>query len=152
MIRRPGEGQALLIRGADSFLLLTIVRARFPLCIETFEGEVVQTVEPGDLVVVSAPEGGSLRQACILLELIALFHAPLVVLPSGHPGSRRLRMVVSAGPEIRASCSIQRGTHPEQHLICSSDELAGLRLIRHREGVLIDGIRPEMEVTYLPLA
>lgn len=149
MILRPGEREAVLIRASNSFILLTPAAARFPLCIETFEGEIVQTVEKGDLIVVSAPEGGPLRQACLLLELIARFHAPLVVLPSGHPGSSRLRMVVSAGPEIFASCAIQRGTHPEQHLICSSEELAGLHLNKHPDGVRIDGIGPEIEISFL---
>jgi hypothetical protein len=149
MILCPGKGEAVLIRGTNSFMLVSLSAVRFPLCIETFRDETVQTVEEGDLIVVSAPEGGPLRQACILLELIGRFHAPLVVLPSGHPGSRRLKMVVSVGPNILASCSIQRGTHPEQHLICSSEELAGLHLAKHPEGVRIDGMGPGIEVSVL---
>jgi hypothetical protein len=54
--------------------------------------------------------------------------------------------VVSVGPEIFTSCSILRGTHPDQHLICSSDELAGITLKRSEHGVntspLPDGIIP----------
>jgi hypothetical protein len=80
--------------------------------------------------VVSAPEGGDLGQAMILLELIREYHAPLVVLPKGHPGSARLKMVISAGDEIELNCSIQRGTHPKQHLLCGSEEMAGMVLKR----------------------
>jgi hypothetical protein len=64
----------------------------------------------------------------MLLELVRTFRHPVVVLPQGHPGSRRLHYVVSSAPEILLSCGIQRGTHPEQHLLCSSSELAGMVL------------------------
>ena len=62
----------------------------------------------------------------MLMELVRTWHVPLLVLPRNHPGSRRISRVVSVAPEVRTSCSITRGTHPEQHLICSSDELAGI--------------------------
>jgi hypothetical protein len=65
---------------------------------------------------------------------------PLLVLPKDHPGSRRISYVVSVGPEIFTSCSIRRGTHPEQHLICSSDELNGITLKRSRYGVEISSL------------
>ena len=97
-------------------------------------------MSPGDLVAVSAPEGGSVEPALMLLELVRTHHLPLVVLPKNHPGSKRIPYVVSAGPEIRTNCSIVRGTHPEQHLICSSDELAGIALSGTTEGIVISGI------------
>jgi len=112
----------------------------FPLCIETSDGEYCQGMSPGDLVAVSAPEGGSVEPALMLLELVRTHHLPLVVLPKNHPGSKRIPYVVSAGPEIRTNCSIVRGTHPEQHLICSSDELAGIALSGTTEGIVISGI------------
>ena len=46
-------------------------------------------------------------------------------------------MVVSAGDRIELNCSIQRGTHPEQHLLCGSDEMAGLILKKVDDGVEI---------------
>ncbi len=71
----------------------------------------------------------------MLIDLVRTFHVPLLVLPKDHPGSRRISYVVSVGPEIFTSCSIRRGTHPDQHLICSSDELAGITLKRSEYGV-----------------
>ncbi len=100
----------------------------------------VQGVEAGDLVVVSAPEGGAVEPALMLIDLVRTFHVPLLVLPKNHPGSRRISYVVSVGPKIFTSCSIQRGTHPEQHLICSSDELAGLTLKRSENGVEVSNL------------
>jgi hypothetical protein len=131
----PDSTNLLLIQGSSSFLLAGKAGSRFPLCIEYFSGELCTTVEKDDIVAVSAPEGGALDPAVMLLELVRSHHMPLLVLPSGHPGSKRLRYVVSAGPEISLSCGIQRGTHPEQHLLCSSDELAGLQLRGTTQGI-----------------
>ena len=129
--------EVLLIRGKQSFLMIALVKNSFGLCIETSHDEYCQGVEAGDLVVVSAPEGGAIEPALMLIDLVRAYHVPLLVLPNGHPGSRRISYVVSVGPEIFTSCSIQRGTHPEQHLICSSDELAGITLKRSEHGVNI---------------
>ncbi len=105
--------EMLLIRGKQSFLLVAKVKSNFGLCIETSDDEYIQGVEAGDLVVVSAPEGGAVEPALMLIDLVRTFHVPLLVLPKNHPGSRRISYVVSVGPEIFTSCSIQRGTHPE---------------------------------------
>jgi hypothetical protein len=129
------DDELLLIRGRQSFLLVAKVKTRFGLCIETARDEYVQGVEAGDLVVVSAPEDGVIEPALMLIELVRSFHVPLLVLPKDHPGSKRVSYVVSVGPEIFTSCSIRRGTHPDQHLICSSDELAGITLKRSEDGV-----------------
>ncbi|MDG6257668.1 MAG: alpha/beta hydrolase [Methanomicrobiaceae archaeon] len=142
----PLGDEPLLIEGSSSFLLIGKVHEPFALCIETCKEEYCQTLERGDLVVVSAPEGGDVEQARMLLELVRTFHAPLVVLPRGHPGSKRLLMVVSAGPEILLACGIQRGTHPEQHLICASDELNGAQVRRTAGGVEIS--LPSEDISY----
>ena len=123
------------LREKQSFLLVALVKNSFGLCIETADDEYVQGVEAGDLVVVSAPEGGAIEPALMLMDLVRTFHVPLLVLPKDHPGSKRISYVVSVGPEIFTSCSIRRGTHPDQHLICSSDELAGISLKRIEHGV-----------------
>ena len=129
------DDEFLLIRGKRSFLLVAKVKKSFGLCIETSHNEYCQGVEAGDLVVVSAPEGGAVEPALMLTDLVRTFHIPLLVLPKNHPGSRRISYVVSVGPEIFTRCSIQRGTHPEQHLICSSDELGGITIKRIEYGV-----------------
>jgi len=140
------DDEFLLIKGKQSFLLVALVKNSFGLCIETSDDEYVQGVEAGDLVVVSAPESGAIEPALMLVDLVRTFHIPLLVLPKNHPGSKRISYVVSVGPEIFTSCSIRRGTHPEQHLICSSDELAGISLKRIEHGVdvspLFDSIIP----------
>ena len=122
------DSELVSLKGEKSFLLAGKAGKRFPLCILTTDEEYVQTLEKDDIIAVSAPEGGSARAAAMLMELVRTDHLPLVVLPRDHPGSRRLKYVVSAGSEIFLDCSIKRGTHPEQHLLCSSEELGGIVL------------------------
>ncbi|WP_181391580.1 alpha/beta hydrolase [Methanospirillum lacunae] len=133
----PVSGTNYLIQATTSFILVGIVKDPFTLFIETPIDEYCQYLKAGDLVVISAPEGGEVRQALILLELVLTWHVPLLVLPSGHPGSCRLKMVVSAGDQIVMNCLIQRGTHPEQTVICSSEELAGMEIRSHTDGIEI---------------
>jgi hypothetical protein len=137
----PLDGEFLLIRGAHSFLLAAQAHACFALCIETTEQEFCQTLEPQDLVAASAPEGGALEPAVMLIEFVRKYRMPVTVLPRNHPGSKRFSYLVSAGPEIHTSCTIRRGTHPEQHLICSHDELAG---------IVLKGIPGGVEISNLP--
>jgi hypothetical protein len=134
-----GDGY-LLIRGAHSFCVVAKALARFPLCIETSHDEVVQGMERGDLIAASAPEGGPIRPALMLIELVRTYRMPLVVLDKGHPGSARLQIIVSAGPLIHLSCAIQRGTHPDQHLLCGSDELSGAGFSGTDLGVSLSGL------------
>jgi hypothetical protein len=141
-VAMPDPQTLLLIEGTRSFVLAGIIGKRFPLCLETLTGEVCVTLDRGDIVAVSAPEGGPLEPAVMLLELVRSYQHPVVVLPSGHPGSKRLRFIISAAPEISLSCAIQRGTHPEQHLLCSSDELAGVLLRKREDGVEIHHLPP----------
>ena len=139
-MKYPLEGGLLLIRGSRSFLLIGKAKDRFSLCIETSTEEFCQGVTPGDVIVVSAPEGGSVEPALMLMELVRTWHVPLLVLPRNHPGSRRISRVVSVAPEVHTSCSITRGTHPGQHLVCSSDELAGISIRGTPEGLAITGM------------
>jgi len=138
----PLADEFLLISGERSFLLVARVGAHFGLRIETPSGEYSQSVEPDDLVAVSAPEGGALEPAFMLADFVRIYRMPLIVLPKDHPGSKRFSYLVSVGPVIHSSCTIRRGTHPEQHLICSSDELAGIVLTGNSRGIEISGMPP----------
>jgi len=128
------QDEIYLIRGKHSFLLIAKALERFPLCIETMAGEVCQGVDPADLVVVSAPEGGYVEPGLMMIELVRKYHIPLLVMPKEHPGSKRLSYVVSVGPVIRTNCFIRRGTHPEQEVICSHGEFDGVTLTGTPDG------------------
>ncbi|MFA5220845.1 MAG: alpha/beta hydrolase [Methanoregula sp.] len=138
----PLADELLLIKGKNSFLLAGLIKDRFPLCIETFQDEYCQGVFPGDVVVVSAPEGGPVEPAMMLLELIRKYHLPLLVLPKDHPGSKRISYVVSVGPSVTTNSTICRGTHPEQHLVCSAGELSGITITGTTDGITFSTLPP----------
>ncbi len=140
MVQLEDPAEMIVFRGNSSFIVAGQPPTSFSLCVEYAEGEYCQTVESCDIVAVSAPEGGALQPAVMLLDLVRMYHTPLIVLPRGHPGSRRLRYVVSAGNVIRLSCGIQRGTHPEQDILCSGPDLAGMVLEGTKGGILMKDI------------
>jgi hypothetical protein len=145
----PLRDEFLLIPGTRSFLLAAKVNALFALRIETPDHEYCQTIDPSDIVVVSAPEGGAVEPAIMLAEFVRTYHMPLIVLPKDHPGSRRFSYLVSVGPSITTSCTIRRGTHPEQRLVCSSDEMAGATLRGCPEGVEITGLPASVSLRFV---
>jgi hypothetical protein len=148
-MRYPLGDRVLLVEGGHSFLLAGRALSAFPLFIESFEGEECREVSPDDLVVVSAPEGGDTEPARMLLELVRRYRLPLLVLPKDHPGSGRLPLVVSVSRMLHLSCDIRRGTHPEQHLLCSSGELAGITLEGSDGGVELEGVPSGVRIAYL---
>jgi len=139
----------LLIKGNNSFLLIGKAGTELCICIETADNEYCQGLSPDDLIVVSAPEGGPVEPAIMLLELVRTYRCPLMVLPKGHPGSKRLRYVISAGESIRLSCSIERGTHPEQEILCANGEFTGLVLQAVNGGVVLEGRKDDYPVSLL---
>lgn len=150
-IFNPKEHELLMVRGETSFLVAGQACSRFSLCIETQSDEYCQAVWPHHLIAVSAPEGGSVLAALMLFCLVRDHHVPLLVLPKDHPGSRRLRYVVSAGEKILLSCTIARGTHPEQDILCSSTELGGILLEGYLSGIHVSNIPPGVEAGVISL-
>ncbi|MDH7592960.1 MAG: alpha/beta hydrolase [Methanomicrobiales archaeon] len=145
----PLADDLLLIKGKSSFLLVGRAGHHFELYVETFRGEDVTHVDPDDLVVASCPEGGPILPAMMLLELVRRFHLPLVALPKNHPGSSRLRVLIAVSKRIRGSCQVQRGTHPEQHILCASEELSGIELVGEDGGVRIESLSPDAGLVHI---
>ncbi len=110
--------------------------------LETEASEVILFTEHEDLMVASSfGVGEKIRRGlrCTLFQLREL-GAPLIVLPKGHPASPRLRAVVSIGSRTSLSCKIQPGTHPEQNVLCGSEEFHGLEVLAEPGGAEIKGL------------
>jgi hypothetical protein len=149
-LRVPLRGdQPVIIRGTSSFLVISRAFEKFPLLIETDTDEIVQGVYPGDLIIVSAPEGGEVLPALYLLEMVRTYHLPVIALPKTHPAGKRLSYVVSAAKKIEMRCDIKRGTHPEQHLLCSADEFTGMTLFADGDDLVIENPRPGISVSHI---
>jgi len=87
-----------------------------------------------------AVENALLRGLKCVIFMLRELNSPLIVLPKGHPATKRLRTVVSVGKRIVLSCEITPGTHPEQHLLCSPSEFNGVEILAYKGGVLFKGL------------
>jgi hypothetical protein len=109
--------------------------------LDTDVEEIVLFTEPEDLIVASAfGAGDRIRRGlrCTIYQIREL-NSPLIVLPKGHPASHRLKSVVSIGQRTKMSCEIQPGTHPEQDVLCGSEEFHGLEILADSEGAVVSG-------------
>jgi len=103
--------------------------------------EVVLFTDPEDLIVASSQGVGEKvrRGLCCTIYQLRELGAPLIVLPKGHPASPRLKTVVSIGSSTRLSCKIEPGTHPEQDVLCGSDEFHEMQVLAKPGGADILG-------------
>jgi hypothetical protein len=110
--------------------------------------EIALFLEPEDLVAVSAIKNNEKVERGIksLIFLLRDQGSPLIVLPPDHPTSNRLSMVASCGDLIRLDCNITPGTHPEQDILCASDDLSGLEIRSTKGGVELKGNLKEFTV------
>ena len=134
------EDEIAYIEGENGTIALAKTNRHF-FYLETEQKEIVLFTEPEDLMVASSfGRGEKIRRGlhCTLFQLREL-EAPLIVLPKGHPASPRLKTVVSIGPSTRLSCMILPGTHPEQNVLCGSEEFHGLEIIAEPEGAEVRG-------------
>ena len=110
--------------------------------------EIVMFLEKDDIIAVSALNSGSFSEDGIksLIFLLRDLGAPLVVLPSDHPTSKRLPLVASCGERVRLDCKINPGTHPEQDILCACDDLSGVEIEGVEGGLKIKGPLKEFKV------
>jgi len=113
--------------------------------------EIALFLEPDDLIAVSAIKTYEKVEEGIrsLIFLLRDHGSPLLVLPTDHPTSNRLSMVASCGKMIRLDCNINPGTHPEQDILCASNDLSGLEIRSISGGVEIKGPLKEYKIEKL---
>ena len=165
-----GADEILFVKGKAGVLAIAKVGTQREFLVETPEKEIFLFASPEDLIVASgfyaslnasdgksssSENGGNSGESevkkreaenallrglkCVIFMLREL-NSPLIVLPKGHPATKRLRTVVSVGKRIVLSCEITPGTHPEQHLLCSPSELNSVEILAYKGGVLFKGL------------
>jgi hypothetical protein len=142
------ESEMLLLRGTAGMVAIVKVGLRGQFFLETEEEEIVLGLEPHDLIVASALSVDALTQKglkCVLF-MIREIRSPLIVLPKDHPASPRLPIVVSAGKKTVLSCNITPGTHPDQDVLCGSNEFDSLEVTGTLKGVQLKNM-PQCEVS-----
>lgn len=141
------ESEMLILRGTAGIVAVVKVGSSGQFFLETENDEIVLGLEPHDLIVASAlsiDEKTEKGLKCVLF-MIREIRSPLIVLPKNHPASPRLPIVVSAGAKTILSCNITPGTHPNQDVLCGSNEFDSLELTGTPEGVQIKNM-PQCEV------
>jgi hypothetical protein len=134
------EDEIAYLVGRRATLAIAKTKGNF-FYLETESEEIVLFTDAEDLMVASSAGVGEkvmrgLR--CTIYQLREL-GAPLIVLPKGHPASPRLKTVVSIGPCTRLSCKIEPGTHPEQDVLCASEEFHEAQVLAKPGGAEILG-------------
>ena len=138
---RLDADEILLASTADGIVgIVKSGRAR-QIFIETLEEEIVMAVGANDLFVASGFDNDrtTIKAITCTLALIRDADSPLIVLPKDHPASARLRVVASVGKRTVLRCDIERGTHPEQDVLCGPAGLNGLEILSTQGGVLFRG-------------
>jgi hypothetical protein len=142
------ESEMLILRGTAGTVAIVKVGSSGQFFLETEEEEIVLGLEPHDLIVASAFSVGEVIEKglkCVLF-MIREIRSPLIVLPKNHPASPRLPIVVSAGKKTVLSCNITPGTHPNQDVLCGSNEFDSLEVKGTMEGVQIKNM-PQCDVS-----
>jgi hypothetical protein len=131
------NNEMLLLRGNEGTLGIVKVGEKKQFFLETEKEEILLVLDPEDLLVASGfgTDRTIINGLKCVLYMIREVGSPFIVLPKKHPASKRLRIVVSAGDKTRISCSIIPGTHPEQDILCGSDEFDGIEISGVKEGV-----------------
>jgi hypothetical protein len=130
-------GEMLLVRGKEGTLGIVKVGENKQFFLETDTEEIILALEPEDLLVASGfgTDETIIKGLKCILFMIREVGSPFIALSKKHPASKRLKIVVSAGDRTRVSCSITPGTHPEQDVLCGSEEFDGVEISGVKDGV-----------------
>lgn len=133
-----GTKEILFISRNDFFLGLvkTLGKSFF---LETDEEEIVLGTGNEDILAVSSLINDIKMKSIMISALYSIreLSFPLVILNKGHPASKRLKLLYGCGDKIILDSCIEAGTHPDQHLLCSREDLSGLSILAKKDGVEI---------------
>ena len=134
-------GKILFVRSADGVIGVVKSGCARQIFIETIDDEIVMAVSAEDLFVASGFSNDRTTTNAIVctLSLIRDAGSPLIVLPKDHPASSRLKVVASVGKRTVLRCDIEKGTHPEQDVLCGPAGLSGLEIVAAKGSVVLRG-------------
>jgi hypothetical protein len=133
--------EILFVCSADGVIGVVKSGCARQIFIETIDDEIVASVGPEDLLVASGFDNDrtTIKAIACTLALIRDAGSPLIVLPKDHPASSRLNVVASVGKRTVVRCDIERGTHPEQDVLCGPAGLNGLEILSDEGSVVLRG-------------
>jgi len=133
-----GEKEILFL-SHNEYLLGVVKSLGKSFLLETEKEEIILGTGNEDIICVSSLVDNEKLKPVMISTLYSLreLSFPLIILNKGHPASKRLKLVFGFGDKIILDSCIEAGTHPDQHLLCSSENLSGLILVAKKGGVEI---------------
>ena len=116
---------------------------------ETENEEIVLGTGIEDILCVSSLVNNQKIKPVMISTLYSLreLSFPLLILNKGHPASKRLKLVFGFGDKVILDSCIEAGTHPDQHLLCSMEELSGITIVAKKGGIeIVDPINRKIQI------
>lgn len=145
----PLANEEILFLSHNDYFLGIVKSKGKSFLLETDKREIVLGTGNEDILVVSSFANDKKIKAIMISALYSLreFSFPLIILKKGHPASKRLKLVFGCGDKIILDSCIEAGTHPNQHLLCSTEALSGLCILSRKGGIeIIDPFKREIEI------
>ena len=107
--------------------------------LETEKEEIILGTGNEDIICASSLVNNEKLKPVMISTLYSLreLSFPLIILNKGHPASKRLKLVFGFGDKIILDSCIEAGTHPDQHLLCSTEDLSGITVVAKKGGIEI---------------
>ena len=147
-----GDAEIVFISNNDYILGIVKSKGKSYL-LETDKEEIVLGTGNDDILAVSSLANDNKMKIIMSSALYSLreFSFPLIILKKGHPASKRLKLVFGCGEKIILDSCIDAGTHPDQHLLCSAEDLTGLCILARKDGIeIIDPMDRKIEIERMP--
>jgi hypothetical protein len=149
----PLANEEILFLSHNDYFLGIVKSKGKSFLLETDKEEVVLGTGNDDILAVSSFAKDKKIKAIMISALYSLreLSFPLIILKKGHPASKRLKLVFGCGDKIILDSCIEAGTHPNQHLLCSTEALSGLCILSRKEGIeIIDPFKRKIEIERMP--
>jgi len=133
-----GEKEILFL-SHNEYLLGVVKSLGKSFLLETEKEEIILGTGNEDIICVSSLVDNEKLKHVMISTLYSLreLSFPLIILNKGHPASKRLKLVFGFGNRIILDSCIEAGTHPDQHLLCSTEDLSGITVVAKKGGIEI---------------
>lgn len=145
----PLNNDEIVFISHNNFFLGVVKTLGRSFLLETDKEEIILGTGNNDILVVSSLFNNNKIKGIMMAYLYSLreLSFPLVILSKGHPASKRLKMVYGCGDKIILDSCIEAGTHPDQHLLCSVDDLSGIIILATTRGIeIIDSLDRKVKI------
>jgi hypothetical protein len=145
----PLNNEEILFLSYNDYLVGIVKSLGKSFLLETEKEEIVLGTGNNDILCVSSLVKDKRIGPIMISALYSIreLSFPLIVLSKGHPASKRLKLVFGFGDKIILDSCIEAGTHPDQHLLCSNEDLSGLCIMSNKGGLeLFDPMKRKIKI------